>query len=160
MKPPPIVYQACETACARFEAAEYNVTPIIELGVLVANADGDADPEEIDALRYLFDALLHRSLGADMVRHLVRSSRAIIQEAGVDARKRLIAEILLDCDAVEAGIIVALAVAFASDGLSDAERSIVEFIAERDRFSPARLERLIAEVGTAVEGAAAAARGT
>ena len=41
-----------------------------------------------------------------------------------------IAEILVDCDAVEPGIVVALAIAYASEGFSQAERVVVERIAD------------------------------
>lgn len=150
MKLPAMVQQAVESLCARFEEGDYNLTPIIDLGALVANADGTVDPEEIETLREVVEALLGAKFNRDLVMHLIDSSLDVVEEAGLDSRARVIVEILLDCDAVEQGIIVALSVAFASGGLSEPERTLITRIARMAELPPRRLEQLINEMTAAV----------
>lgn len=146
MQPLPIVRDAVRTLCDQFESNGYGLSPIIDLGALVANADGVVDDEELQVLRYLLEALLGTHLKPQMVQWLVRSSLRVILEAGLEPRARLIAEILLDCDAVDAGIVVALAVAFSSDGLSEPERRVVELIARHAGVPRKNLSELITRV--------------
>lgn len=146
MQTVPIVHEAVKILCDKFESGGYSLTPIIDLGALVANADGVVDEDEIKALRYLLDALLGTQLDSDMVQWLVRSSLRVILEAGLEPRARLISEILLDCEAAEAGLIVALGVAFASGGLSAPERHVIELIAHQARVPQKRLLQLIDRV--------------
>src|SRR5262245_16032800 len=96
MTVPPVIQNAVESLCERFEEGGYALTPIIDLGALVANADGTVDDSELEMLRYLYHALLGSQLSPEMVQHLVRSSLQVVTEAGVTARAKLIAEILLD----------------------------------------------------------------
>jgi tellurite resistance protein len=142
----PVLQEAVSALCKRFEAADYGVTPIIDLAALVANADGTVDREEEAALLTLFRSSLGRELSPEMVRHLVRTSLQVVEAAGVQARAQLLAEVLLDCDAVEPGLLVALTVAFASEGLSSAERGVIVQIARKAGVGKARLEELIGVV--------------
>lgn len=149
MKPPAMVQKAASELCARFRQNEYNPTPIVDLGALVANADGSVDDEEIDALRELLEPMLGAALNAELVGYLIEASLKVLEAAGVEPRVRLLAEILLDCDAVEEGLIIALAVAHASDGISTAERAIIESLARATALPAARLDRLDEEVRAA-----------
>jgi len=151
MSPPPLVERAVETLCERFEQGDYNPTPIIDLGALVANADGHVDAQEIDTLRQIVERLLRARLNAELIGYLIGASLQVIRSAGVEPRVRLLAEILIDCDAVEEGITVALAVAYASDGLSASERGLVASLARAAHLPEGRLEALIQEVGRAAE---------
>ncbi len=126
----PMVQNAIDTLLTRFEKGDYNPTPIIDLGVLVASADGSVMAPERAALREIFQALLGAQLSAETVDHLIAASLEVLHVAGIEARARLIAEILVDCDAVEPGIIVALAVALAAEGLSSSERQRIELVAD------------------------------
>ena len=132
--------------CERFDKNGYNPTPIIDLGVLVANADGVVDEAEVTALRGIFQRLLGEQIDAELVGHLVDASREVIDAAGVGPRLRLLAEILQDCDAVEQGITVALGVAYASEGLSASERTLVSELAGAAGLPDGRLEELIESV--------------
>ena len=150
MKVPLKVMAAVETLCMRFESGDYNPTPIIDLGVLVANADGAVDAAEIEALGDVVQRLLGAHLDAEMVGYLVQASLDVAVKAGVVSRARLVAEILMDCDTVEEGLTVALAIAFASDGLSPSERALIESIARATELPAGRLDALVEEVRTAV----------
>src|SRR5690242_15120375 len=95
----PIVHEAVQSLCGRFEQGGYNPTVVIDIGVLIANADGVVDANEIEALADIFSALLSTQLSNELVDHLVQASLTVIREAGVESRVRLIAEILHDCNA-------------------------------------------------------------
>lgn len=147
-----IVGTAIDHLCFAFERGGYNPTPIIDLGVLVAIADGRIDEKERAVLRDVFQTLLETKLSAVVVDHLVTASVQVANEAGAESRARLIAQILRDCDAAEAGLLVALAIAYASAGFSSAERKVVERIADFARVPRPRLEELIARVSGSAEG--------
>jgi tellurite resistance protein len=147
----PYVREAIERLLAKFEQGDYNPTPIIDLGTLVANADGVVDAQEIETLQQILEPLLGAQLDGELVGYLVNASLTVIKAAGVEPRMRVVAEILMDCDAVEDGIIVALAVAYASEGLSEAERSLVTQLAKTCELPDDRIAALIARVGTEME---------
>lgn len=140
-----IVASAIEQLCTAFARHGYNPTPIIDLGVLVASADGKVDAGERSMLLEIFQTLLETSLTSEVVDHLVTASLEIIEAAGPAPRARLVGEILADCNAVEPGLVVALAVAYASEGLSAAERNVVTRIAEGAELPNEKLELLIAK---------------
>ncbi len=147
-----VIGPAIEQLCTAFDRGGYSPTPIIDLGVLVANADGTVDASEREMLTEIYQTLLETKLTAEVVDHLVTASLEVIQAAGAEPRARLIAAILHDCNAVESGLRVALAVAFASEGLSDAERTVIDRIAEAAELPKARLEELVEEVRAHVDG--------
>jgi tellurite resistance protein len=142
----PIIDTAVQALCRRFEAADYGLAPIIDLGTLIANADGNVDPAEISVLRYLFQTLLGARLSPQMVQHLLDASLSTVSASDREARARLIAEILLDCEAVEPGLTVALTVAYASEGYSAEERALVETIANAAGLPADKLAALTKQV--------------
>lgn len=146
-----IVQNAIEQLCTAFDRGGYNPTPILDLGVLVANADGAVDPDERAVLLDIFQALLETNLSAGQVDHLVSASLEVIQLAGVDARIRLVGAILDDCHAAEQGIQVALAVAYASEGLSPAERDVIDRVADAASLPRERVAKLAAEFARLAE---------
>ena len=147
-----IVAAAIDQLCLAFERGGYNPTPIIDLGVLVVIADGVVDEKEREVLLDVFQTLLDTKLSPEVVDNLVTASVQVVEAAGAESRARLIAEILLDCDAVEPGILVALAVAYASEGLSKEERVVVERIADAAELPRSRLEQLIKRVHARAAG--------
>lgn len=140
---PRSVTEAVETLVKKMEAGDYNPTPIIDLGALIANADGVVDAEEIDTLRHILEPMLGAELPTEVVRFLIDASIYVIKADGADARLRLVAEIMLDCDAAEQALLVALGVAFASDGFTEAERAVIEKLAGAMRLPPERLPQLV-----------------
>ncbi|WP_394833348.1 TerB family tellurite resistance protein [Pendulispora rubella] len=151
MKGEALIRETVETVCELFERGDYNPTAIIDLGVLVANADGTIDDDEVEALRLIFGRLLRTQLDVDLVSPLIVASREVIDAAGVGSRLRLIAEILKDCDAVEEGVIVALGIAYSSEGFSASERTLIGSLAQACNLPSSRLEELIETVRLAVE---------
>lgn len=141
-----IIYPAIEQLCSAFERNGYCPTPIIDLGVLIANADGKVDDREREILLEIFQALLETKLTREVVDHLVTASAEVIQAAGSEPRARLVAAILRDCDAAEPGLRVALAIAFASEGLSSSERAVIDRIAGAAGVPKARVEALVREM--------------
>lgn len=141
-----IVADAIHELCSAFERGGYNPTPVIDIGVLVACADGKVDDREREMLLDMFQTLLDTTLTAEVVDHLVTASVEVIEAAGAESRARLIAAILKDCDAVEPGVKVALALAFASQGLTKAEQKVVERIASEGGLAPSRLAQLTKEL--------------
>ena len=142
----PIVRSAIDTLIERFELGDYNPTPIIDLGVLVASADGVVDEGEMDTLLQIFQTLLGATLSKATVGYLIEASLEVAKAAGTESRVRLIAEILNDCDAVEPGIIVALAVAYSTEGLSAAERGVIDAVAKAAGLSTDLLDALVESV--------------
>ena len=122
-------------------------------------ADGTVDAKEREVLLDLFQTLLDTKLSAEIVDHLVTASLEVIEAAGAASRARLIAEILTDCDAVEPGLVVALAVAYASEGFTAAERIVIERIADAAKLPRQRLEELVKEVGSNLGGDPISVRG-
>ena len=141
-----VIAAAIDELCTAFDRGGYNPTPIIDLGVLVASADGKVDQREREMLLDVFQTLLDTTLTAEVVDHLVTASLEVIEVAGAESRARLVAAILRDCDAVEPGVRVALAIAFASQGLSKAERAVVQRIADAGGLTAQRLAEITRDV--------------
>lgn len=146
-----IVDKSIERMCLAFERNGYNPTPVIDLGVLVANADGTVDAQERAMLTDIFQTLLDTKITTEVVDHLVTASIEVIQAAGAGPRIRLVGAILRDCDASVDGITVALAVAFASEGLSKNERDIVDQLADAAGIEQDKLKELIETVARHAE---------
>jgi len=148
---PALVTEAVERLCQRFEQNDYNPTPLIDLGILVANADGKIDAEEIEALCDILTPMFHEQLSVEIVGLLVNASLKVITAAGSEPRARWVTEILLDCDAVEEGLTLALAVVYAKgDTLAEAERNLLLSIVRAADLPDERLDELSKKVKAAV----------
>jgi len=141
-----LIASAIDELCDAFERGGYNPTPIIDIGVLVASADGTVDERERTMLLDVFQTLLNTSLTPEVVDHLITASLEVIESAGAESRARLVAAILQDCEAIEPGVRVALAIAFASKGLDSAEAKVVDRIAAAGGMKPSRVAQLTAEI--------------
>lgn len=142
-----IIANAIDELCTAFARHGYNPTPIIDIGVLVASADGTVDEREREMLLDVFQKLLDTALTPEVVDHLVTASLEVIEAAGAESRARLVAAILKDCEAVEPGVRVGLGLAYASQGLSSAEKKVIERIATAGGLSAKRLAELTEEIG-------------
>lgn len=130
----------------RLAAMDYYPTPIIDLGVLVAQSDGVIEPEELGVLRELFGELLGTKLRGRLAQHLVDASLEVTKMAGAEPRIRVLSEILVDCGAVEEGLIVAASIANASQGIGSSERALLESLAKACNAPADLLSRVITRV--------------
>lgn len=97
-------------------------------------------------LQEVFTTLLGTSLNGEVVDALVDASVEVIKAAGAEERARLVGTILRDCDAGAPGCVVALALAFASEGLSEGEQKVVNRIAEAAGVTKEELDALTKKV--------------
>jgi hypothetical protein len=160
----PRVREALKTLLQRFEEHEYNPTPIVDLGVMVAQADGRLDVAESMALTSVVGRLLGTEMSVEVAELLFGASAEVLEMAGFESRARLLAEVLRDCDAVEPAFIVAIELALSAERspdslrvladakasapkrrLRDAERQVLEKLADATRLPRARLDALVAK---------------
>jgi tellurite resistance protein len=128
---------------ARFGADDEGIVTAVDLAVLVAAADGTIDQDERAALSASLEAIMGAAVAPTVVRYLVRESRNQIEATGAEARARAIGGLLAAHDATDDGLRLALAIAFASGGLSAPERAIIAQVAKAAGATDARLEALI-----------------
>jgi tellurite resistance protein len=130
---------------ARFGASDKGLTAAVDLAVLVAMADEHIDEAEMGALLDTIEGLLGVRLAPALAKHLVTDSRVKIRVTGAEARARDIGHTLSVHAAGEEGVRLALAIAWTSEGLADAERAIIGVIAEAAGVSQARVDALAEE---------------
>lgn len=129
MKPSPTIRPLVTALRARFDSSDEGLNAVVDLAVLVGLADGTIDEAEMAALSESIGTLVGGTLDPRMSRHIIRESRAKIEGIGVEARAKAIGASLAAHGAAEEGARLALAIAMASDGVSDVERARVELVA-------------------------------
>ena len=142
MKPSPSISPLVAALRDRFDSSDEGLNAVVDLAVLVALADGTIDETEMAALAESIGTLVGGMLDPRMNRHVVRESRAKIEAAGVEARAKAIGASLAAHGAAEEGVRLALAIAMASEGVSEVERTRVELMAVAAGVDPATLARL------------------
>jgi tellurite resistance protein len=148
VKIPTLVEDALARLGQKFEEADYNPTPLIDLGAIVANADGKIEDTEKEALAQVLEPLLHAHLDKELVGFLVDASLKVLQRAGMERRMEVLAAILHDCDAVDEALVVALAIARnGADG--EAERRVIGQLATICEVPAAHLSDLTRQVAAA-----------
>lgn len=151
MKIPSLVEDALARLGRKFEEADYNPTPLIDLGAIVANADGKIEDSEKEALAQVLEPLLHAHLDKELVGFLVDASVQVLVRAGMDRRMEVLAAILHDCDAVDEALILALAIARGGNN-GEAERRVIGQLATICEVPPQHLADLGTQVATAYGG--------
>ena len=142
MKPSPIIRPLVAALRARFDSSDEGLNAIVDLAVLVALADGKIDEAEMAALAESIGALVGGALDPRMTRQVIRESRAKIDAASPEARARAIGESLAAHGAVDEGLRLALAIGWASEGLSTVERERTLLVALAAGVTAARLDEL------------------
>jgi tellurite resistance protein len=137
MKPSPSIRPLVAALRARFDSSDEGLNAVVDLTVLVALADGTIDEAEMAALAESIGTLVGGMLDPRMSRHVIRESRAKIEAAGVEARAKAIGASLAAHGAAAEGVRLALAIAMASDGISEVERARVELVAVAAGVDPA-----------------------
>jgi hypothetical protein len=130
---------------------------IVELAVLVALADNEIDEVELVALHETVGIVVG-DVQTGLARHLINTCVASIRERGLEACAESVRDALAASEALEDGLIVAYAVAFASDGLSIPERGAIQALWEGTSIPYERVSQLRDMVRAAVD-AVDAARG-
>lgn len=148
MKIPSLVEDALARLGRKFEDADYNPTPLIDLGAIVANADGKVEIAEKEALAQMLEPLLHAHLDTELVGFLVDASLKVLARTGTSRRIEVLAAILHDCDAVEEALTVAVAMA-GGKSVGAAERKVIAELATACEVEPPHLDELIARVSAA-----------
>ena len=151
MKIPDMVTQALDRVARKFEDADYNPTPLIDLGAIVANADGKVDDGEKAALAQLLEPLLHAHLVTELVGFPVDASLKVLTRAGTARRLDVLAAILHDCDAVDEAVIVALAIGLSAGKLGDPEKKVIGELGAACELEPERLAELTRQVTAAYQ---------
>lgn len=136
------IHTLVERVVEKLDVNGYNPTPILDIAALMANADGKITASEMNALQQVLEPILHQNLDRELVGYLIEASVDVVRQAGVDARIRVIAEIMLDCDAAEDGVLVAFAVGLASGQMEKAERGVIDALARASKLSPDRVSAM------------------
>lgn len=127
---------------AHFSAGDEGLIALVDLAVLVAVADGHIDDAEMAALTESIEAIAGGRLGGAVSRRLVEESCAQIRAIGPEAAARLIGQVLAARRAGEEGLMLGLAVAYASEGLAGVERERLEQVARAAGVPDARVAEL------------------
>jgi tellurite resistance protein len=143
--------QAESTLCARVASYPHASKRLVDLLCLVAAADGEVDDEEKAALARTLAVLLGSDLQEAIVSLLIRGSLDEIDVHGFQPRIELVAQALRDCSAIEEGLMLAIAMAYVSDGFSQPERSVVRGLAKSMGVTDARLQALVQSVREQVD---------
>jgi tellurite resistance protein len=106
---------------------------VVELGVLIAAADGVIDDAELEALAVLVEGSLGGHVDTKLVRHFVREARNVIQAEGTAEAAARIGGVLRERDVGPEGLAVAEAIALASQGISDVERAALDALVSAQR---------------------------
>jgi tellurite resistance protein len=136
------IHDLVERVVEKLDVNGYNPTPVLDIAALIAHADGKITDSEMRALQQVLEPILHQQVDSELVGYLIQASVEVVREAGVEARVRVIAEILLDCDAAEDGVLVAFAVAFAAEQLDKAERAVIDQLARAAKLTPEHVSTL------------------
>lgn len=129
------------------------VGELVDLLVLIANADGVIDRAERLALQAGVETIMGSTLAPMMASTLVAESLENIMREGVARRAAAVGSALAKRDGAEAGLRVGIAVALASEGVHEGEHRVLTLLAQSAGVSPAHLDRLLAEERAALSAA-------
>lgn len=146
MKPTPEISSLTDALLARFGSSDRGLTAAVDLAVLVAMADDRIDKDEMAALAASINGFFGVSVAPAVVKHLVAESRTKIRQQGAEARARDIGQTLSAHGAGEDGLRLALAVAWASEGVAASERAAIDVVAESAGVPRERVDALVAEM--------------
>ena len=146
MQPAPSIASLVDALLAHFAAGDEGLMAIVDLAVLVAVADGHIDDAERAALTESIEAITGGRLATSVARQLVEESCAQIRAIGSGACARLVGEVLLAHEAAVPGIRLGLAVAWASEGVSEVERERIDQMAKAAGLDTEQVSALDAEM--------------
>ena len=125
---------------------------IVEAAFLVANADGDFDATE----RAVFEKVVVLSCGGSVkpaqVGALVEDLTEMLEEDGLAKRAEMVARTVTRKEHCEEVLRVAALIAFASEGVSDVEREMLDAIRGNFDLPPGAVDEAIETARKVVEG--------
>lgn len=144
-----VVREISEAVHAKLGGRKIAVDTVVDLAVLVANADGEVDDFETEAL---VEALAGMT-GADAAaaRAKLVASLAVLKKKGAAHRTSELARILPELDIAEDGLSLAIAMAYANSGIAKEERAAIESLSEQMGFSAERLEERVRATCSRIE---------
>jgi tellurite resistance protein len=119
---------------------------LVDLLVLVANADGKIDAAERQALQAGIEAIFGSQVVPMLVHRLVAESLERIEASTVDLQAVSVGAALAKLEHVEDGLRVAATVAEVSDGLSEPEHDLLVTIARAGGLCTRELDAVIEQV--------------
>jgi hypothetical protein len=147
----PAIQSAMTTLRERLQSKGQSLGAIVDLATLIASADGKIDQSELEILSDALTVFLADNLEPAIVQSFVESSQRSLESSGMPARIRNLARTLWSCGAAEHGLIVAIAVAYASFGLAQPERDLILSLSDATGVPRERLYTLIDTVRSAVD---------
>ena len=130
---------------ARFGASDKGLSAAVDLAVLVAIADEHIDEAEMAALTVAIEGFLGARLSPAVARHLIHESRRRIHDDGAEGCVRTVGQVLAANRAVEEGLRFGLAIALASEGISEVERARIAGVGAAGGLPAARIDELVRE---------------
>lgn len=149
--PPRSLAEAEAVLCARVQGDPAASKRVMDLLCLVAAADGEVDDDEASALARTMGVLLGGALHDAVVKLLIGGSLDELGAQGFDAKVAEVASSLRTYGAVEEGLMLAIAMAYASGGFSGPERAVVLRLARAMDVRDDRLAVILAAVRREVD---------
>jgi len=128
------------------------IQTLLELGSIVAIADGEADEEERAALSRVLDELCNIKLPPASMAQMIQSAHDVVEADGIEARCELLGERLAALGIAALGIEVAALVSLVSHGLDLHEMSALALVAEAAGLPSDKLDDIIATVDRELSG--------
>lgn len=101
---------------------------VVEIAVLLAQADGEIDEAESSALLETLQTAFGTSLSDVVVRALVEEVVEMVAAEGAEARARALSARLVEAGVLEAGVRLAEAIAASSSGVGAEEARLIELL--------------------------------
>jgi tellurite resistance protein len=122
------------------------IATLVDLLVLVANADGKIDATERAALQTGIETVVGSQLVPLVVHRLVAESLERTDASSADLLAVSVGSALADIGRIEDGLRVAITVAELSDGLSEPEHDLLVTIARAGGRSTRQLDALVEQI--------------
>jgi hypothetical protein len=133
----------------------WTIQTLLELGSIVAIADGEADDAERAALSQVLEELCKVKLPPASMAQMIQSAHDVVAAEGIETRCAVLGQRLASLGIAQLGVEVAALVALVSHGLDLHELSALACMAEAAGLSPDALDEIIAAVDRELSGEAA-----
>lgn len=128
------------------------IQTLLELGSLVAIADGYADEAEREALTRVLRELCRIELSSESMSQMIKSAHEVVKADGMDARCDVLGENLAALGIAPLGIEVAALVALVSHGLDLHEMSALTRVAEAAGMDEEQVDAIIGTIDRELSG--------